>query len=554
MTQTEKINWMEWGKDAFERAKKENRPILLDISAVWCHWCHELDKNAYSDPVVIKTINENFVPIRVDTDKRPDINERYNQGGWPTTAFLTPEGGLIAGATYVPVEQMKALLPQVKYFYNTQKQNISSTIQKPQYKEGVVSEQIAQDVALYLKDNFDAVHGGFYYEPKFPMPEAIEIAILLYIKTHDKELLNIVKTTLDRMTGIYDTVENGFFRYSVRQDWSLPHYEKMLEVNAGLLQNYVHAFSLTGKEDYRKIAEGIIKYIRPKLFGIAFYGSQDADEEYYALPLAERKQAKEPFIDKTIYTNWNGKCIAAFVDAYAVLGDATLLTDAQKVLNFLIDSCYNEKQGMCHYHDGKKNVFGLLTDNVWMMAALLKMYQATAERTYLETAEKIADYIIKNLKDKKGFFDRIKEKEGLGLLKERNKSILENSIAAMVFTELTKLTGKEEYIKVAEGCLSIFSQDYKAYGIHAALYALAVEKFLDNIHVVVVGDAKDEEETRKLAAISDPRIIVQFLDEKQDEKDVKKLGYGRGVFVCHGSTCNKFNTIEEAMRKLSGFE
>lgn len=146
VSEKEKINWLEWGKEAFDKAKNENKPILLDISAVWCHWCHRMDQDIYSDPIIAKTINEGFIPIKVDTDKRPDINERYNQGGWPTTAFLGPDGELIAGATYVPPEQMKALLPQVKYFYGSQKRSTRSIVQKPQYKEGEISEQITKDV------------------------------------------------------------------------------------------------------------------------------------------------------------------------------------------------------------------------------------------------------------------------------------------------------------------------------------------------------------------------------------------------------------------------
>jgi len=547
----EQINWMEWGKEAFERAKKENKPILLDIGAVWCHWCYQMEKNTYSDPIVIKTINENFIPIKVDTDKRPDINDRYNQGGWPTTAFLTPDGELIAGATYVAPEHMKTLLPQVKHFYGMQGGKIKGAVKKHEHKEGGISEQIIQEITGQLKENFDQENGGFYYEPKFPMTEALELAMLEYKKTGESRLLEMITKTLDSMTGIYDKEEGGFFRYSVTQDWSVPHYEKMLEVNAGLLQNYIHGFALTGRAEYRKTAEGIVNYIRQKLKGAAFYGSQDADEEYYALPLEQRQERQEPFIDKTIYTNWNAKCIIAFIDAYAVLGDDSCLRDAEQAMSFLIDKCYDPKQGMCHYHEGKRKIFGLLADNAWAMAALLRLHQATGKEKYLEHAEAIASYMTKSLKDGNGFFDRTGD-ESLGMLKEKNKPIMDNSIAAIGFIELAALTGKDEHMKTAKGCLSIFAEAYKTYGPHSALYALAVEKFLDGAHIIVVGDENDRREIRKLLAIPDPRTTLQFLEEEKDKKQIKKLGYGKGVFMCRGTTCNMFGTIEEAAKKLGG--
>ncbi len=549
----EQINWMEWGKEAFEKAKKENKPILLDIGAVWCHWCHQMTKNAYSDPIVIKTINEGFIPIKVDTDKRPDINERYNQGGWPTTAFLTPDGELIAGATYVAPEHMKTLLPQVKHFYGMQGDKIKSVVKKRDYKEGDISEKISQEITEQLKENFDSENGGFYYEPKFPMTEALELAMLAYKKTGENMLLEMICKTLDSMTGIYDKEEGGFFRYSVTQDWSVPHYEKMLEVNAGLLQNYTHGFALTGREEYRKTAEGIINYIRAKLKGPAFYGSQDADEEYYALPLEQRKEKQEPYIDRTIYVNWNARCIIAFIDAYAVFNDESCLRDAEQAMNFLLDKCYDSKQGMCHYHDGRKNTFGLLADNAWAMAALLKLHQATGKEKYLEHAEALAGYLTKALKGGSGFFDRTDE-ESLGMLKEKNKPIIDNSIAAIGLIELAALTRKEEYRKTAKGCLSIFAEAYKTYGPHSALYGIAAEKFLDGVHIVAVGDENDRREIRKLLAIPDPRITFQFLEEDKDKKEIKKLGYGKGVFVCSGETCQRFETIEEAAKLLSDLE
>src|SRR3989338_8969615 len=131
----EKIKWLEWSKESFEKAKKENKPILLDIFGVWCFWCHRME-DTYSDDLVAELINEKFIPIKVDTDKRPDINERYNQGGWPTTAFLTPDGMIITGATYMPPGQLAIMLEQVSNYF--QRSDLQFEIQKPAVEKGEV--------------------------------------------------------------------------------------------------------------------------------------------------------------------------------------------------------------------------------------------------------------------------------------------------------------------------------------------------------------------------------------------------------------------------------
>ncbi len=172
------IKWLEWNKAAFEKAKQEDKPIILDIFGTWCYWCMRIEKDTYENPEIAEIINENFVPVRVDTDKRPDINERYNQGGWPTTCFLAPEGEIIVGATYVPPHEMKKLLQQVLKFYKEKKEEIERI--KPKKSKGAalikertfhaIDKSIIDNIVDYLYENFDTIYGGFYFAPKFPMP------------------------------------------------------------------------------------------------------------------------------------------------------------------------------------------------------------------------------------------------------------------------------------------------------------------------------------------------------------------------------------------------
>src|SRR5579875_3527969 len=211
------IAWRPWEAATFAQAQAEDKPILLAISAVWCHWCHVMDETSYSDPEVIETINERFIPIRVDNDRRPDVNARYNMGGWPTTAILTPEGDPITGGTYIPPSQLKRTLDQVAELYKTHKAEIA--------------------------DGFDPEYGGFGYEPKFPQTDALELLLLEYRRSRalgspDERLYNMLAKTALGMArgGMYDHVEGGFFRYSTTRDWSVPHFEKMAEDHGGLLR------------------------------------------------------------------------------------------------------------------------------------------------------------------------------------------------------------------------------------------------------------------------------------------------------------------------------
>jgi len=235
-----KINWHEWSKEAFEKARKENKLILLSLSGVWCHWCHVMDETTYSDEEVIKLINENFIPIRVDVDERPDISERYNFGGYPTFAFLTYEGNLITGGTYIPPEQFKEILKDIIELSKSEKLKDlyqQQHIKRAMPQKGEVNSKIIWDIADILINSFDDVYGGFGIDAKFPLTDSIIFLENMYLLTK-KEGFKIMfnKTLKGMLNGIYDNVEGGFFRYSVTRDWKSPHYEKMLETNSNLIK------------------------------------------------------------------------------------------------------------------------------------------------------------------------------------------------------------------------------------------------------------------------------------------------------------------------------
>ncbi len=527
-----KIKWHEWSEDTFDMAKKEGKLIFLYITAVWCHWCHRLRNDTLNNDEVAKIIEDNFVPIRVDTDRRPDINERYNMGGWPTVAVLTPEGATITGGTYFPPEQMKSFLENVINFYkeNKEKIKVGKYEQKPErYTE--LNESMVTDITDIVVSHFDADQGGFGHEPKFPMPEALELLILLYKK--DKIFKKMITLTLDKMQTLADKYAHGFFRYSVTQDWRHPHYEKLLETNAKLIMNYLHGYQITGNEKYRQMAEETINYVINTLSnGIIFYGSQDAngEEEYYGKQLEERKELPVPFVDKTVYTDWNAMMISAFLEASAVLGSDDYKDRALRAIDFLLDKCMDK----CayHYYDGEKHLPGLLSDQVYFIRALLDAFEITQDRKYVGRAEKIAHWMLDNLKDKKGFFD-MPEGNEMGSLTMRNKQIPENAIAAECFVRLAFFAGNEEYRKIAEETLTAFSFSHVDYGIHAAPFAIALEKFLHGIEIKA-----PESEIEKLRKWPEPRKMLMQTNEK-------------GVFTCARGVCQRFSNYEDFAKNFS---
>src|SRR6202046_5047900 len=300
------VQWHEWSEDAFASARRENKPMLLDIGAVWCHWCHVMDRESYDDPEVAAIVNEHFIAEKVDRDERPDIDSRYQaavsavsgQGGWPLTAFLTPDGKPFYGGTYFPPSDgygrpsFKRVLLSIANAYKEkngdvmeQARMVESTIAQAESfagRSGRVSASSITTIQESAFKMFDAQYGGFGQSPKFPHPSALDVLIERYARTQDANLRNVIVTTLEHMAngGVYDQLAGGFHRYSVDERWVVPHFEKMCYDNSELLKNYVHAYQATGSERFANVARDIIRWMDEWLSDRqrgGFYASQDAD-------------------------------------------------------------------------------------------------------------------------------------------------------------------------------------------------------------------------------------------------------------------------------------
>jgi uncharacterized protein len=300
------IQWHEWGEEAFAAAQRDNKPMLLDIGAVWCHWCHVMDRESYDDPEVAAIVNEHFIAVKVDRDERPDIDSRYQvavsavtgQGGWPLTAFLTPEGKPFYGGTYFPPTDgygrpsFKRVLISIANAYKEKNGDIveqakmveSAIAQAESFagREGRVTSTIIDAIQKSALKMFDPQNGGFGQAPKFPHPSALDLLIERYARTGDQTSRNLIVTTLEHMAngGVYDQLAGGFHRYSVDERWVVPHFEKMCYDNSELLKNYVHAYQATGSEFFATVARDIVRWMDEWLSDRdrgGFYASQDAD-------------------------------------------------------------------------------------------------------------------------------------------------------------------------------------------------------------------------------------------------------------------------------------
>lgn len=291
---TQPVAWYPWGEEAFGLARQLDRPILLDIGAIWCHWCHVMDEETYSNPEVARLINTSFIAVKVDRDERPDIDARYQRavqaltghGGWPLTVFLTPEGKVFyGGGTFFPDDRFgrpgfKRILPAVAQAYHAKRAAILDLADRVHeavaaadagaLRSADLSPRLAAGIGQALVRSFDAAHGGFGQGAKFPAPGPIALAFRLYAEQGDAEMLRIATKTLDAMAdgGIRDHVGGGFHRYATDPAWRIPHFEKPDYVNAQLLAAYLHAYQATGQVRYRE-GEGADGYGPSHLLGLS---------------------------------------------------------------------------------------------------------------------------------------------------------------------------------------------------------------------------------------------------------------------------------------------
>jgi len=567
----QKIDWHPWSEEAFEKARREDKPVFLSTGAVWCHWCHVMAKESFEDDDIAGLMNEHFINIKLDRDERPDIDRRYQQAvaamgsgsGWPLSVFLTPEKEPFFGGTYFPPDDFrgrpgfKKVLMAVSNFYKTKRgdageyaRRVMGSLKPDALSAGEIDESLLAEAESSMLALIDHENGGFGTAPKFPMPGAMEFFLRRSAKSADSSAGHAARRMLEAMAagGFHDHLGGGFHRYSVDEAWIVPHFEKMADDNAGLLKNYIDGYAVFGDERFRDVAMGIITFTRGVLSDPegGFYTSQDADvtpddeggyftwteEEFrkmldpekYALLstfflhdrgsmhhdpaksvlfaprspqeiaerlgknvddvhriiesgkkelLAARTRRETPFIDKTLYTSFNGMLISAYFHAYAVLGDESIRGFGIKSLERVLRERFVNGRLM-HTED----VPAVLDDYVYLIDALITAYEATAQQSYLRQADEHMTVCLQKFYDvsEGGFFDT--EEEVLGTRLKRIEDIPHpsaNAVAIMVLLRLFLLTGKDAYRDSAEQTLRIFAGVAREMNVHAGSYFNALE-------------------------------------------------------------------------------
>ncbi len=572
------IAWRPWSEEVFAQAQRDNKPILLSLTATWCQFCKRMDEDTYGNEAIAQYIGDNFVPVRVDSDKRPDVNSRYAQGGWPSTCILTPEGDVIWGGTFMPPDQMGQLLPQVLNEFHNNKPGLSQHVS--QLREQIrqqnsppplnTSLQVTQDAVvstlLAVMHNFDFAFGGFGHNgQKFPYADAIELSMEQYAKTTrtdapNNKIMLMVSETLFGMDngGLHDKEgAGGFFRYTQTPDWRDPQVEKLLEDSAVLTRTYARAYQLLGDDRWKETSEQTLNYLNNTLYDSqtgTWGNSQAADSDYYAQPLAERGEWNPPTVDPTVYAGSNAQAVRAHVAWWQATGDTSALDKARKGMDYVLTNLLQADGALDHYvpqtgDDSGKVPTGFLADSARVASACLDLYEVGQGVEYLDRADEIAAWVRGHLEDPRagGLYDGVVRPDAVGNLKVGTKDVPDNMLMTDALLRLFLATGDEDHARLAQRTLQAFLPAAAQLGFFGASYALAAERaLLAPILVHVVGAASDPKTQALLAAAHAAyrfERVVQPLDpsNEDDREHIESLGYPTDAepqaFVCVATNC-----------------
>ena len=525
-----RIEWLPWGTASFERAQNEDKPVLLSISAAWCHWCHVMDETTYSDPDVQSLLSTGFIAVRVDNDHRPDINARYNVGGWPTTAFLTPHGGLIGGATYLPPDQFIAMLLELRDAYAADKPQLYSQSrdllrQRREHARRVaagteVEPSLVDRVSRIVAGAYDAREGGFGSEPKFPNPQILRFVTHLYRTTGEGFYGAMLTKSLDCLaeSPLTDPVDGGFFRYSSTADWSEPQREKLLEDNVQLARAFLDASIVMEEPRYRGIAEETFNYLIRHFYDPesgGFRGSEGANSDYFALDAIARSEGLRPPMDLTSYSGPSALAAAALLDASWKLGRPDLSRIGLDVLDRVDGMAETGPFSHIYTGEGAGESPALLVDWAGLLLGLMQAHASTAEARYLERGIQVASVMVDRYFDEEsgGFFDIEADDTSVGHMQVREKQLPENMTAVQGFLKLYQATRNEDYKQLCEATLSAFGSVFREHGEFAADFGLTVDLFTNPMVEVTVEGNPEAADSRRLleaaARLDSPNLEIK---------------------------------------------
>jgi hypothetical protein len=480
------VDWYPWGEEAFEKARAEDKPLLVSIGYSACHWCHVMEHESFEDEQTAAVMNEHFVNIKVDMEERPDVDQIYmsfvqmttGSGGWPMNVFITPDKIPFFGGTYFPpvnrynMPSWRQILVSVAQAYRDKREELLHSANEvlgemrrvglAEYGAGSLSLDQLDAAFLSFTRTFDATNGGFGGAPKFPPSMSLEFLLRYYYRTGDEKALEMVTKTCTKMArgGMYDQLGGGFHRYSVDAVWLVPHFEKMLYDNAQLASVYLHVYQVTKDEFYRRVAVETLEYVRREMFDAAtggFYSTQDADSEgvegkFFVWTPQEIEEILGDERDAQIFNFYYDVSEEGNFEEKNILNVNYTLESTARALKISEDELQEtlERGRKRLFEEREKRVKPFRDEKVltaWnglMMATFAEASAILENSDYLEVARRNADFILQNLQ-KDGYLLRT-YKDGRAKL---NAYLEDYANYADALIELYQVSGETRYLAEA---------------------------------------------------------------------------------------------------------
>ncbi|QRV16567.1 thioredoxin domain-containing protein [Haloterrigena salifodinae] len=511
-----RVEWRDWGQDAFDEAAEADAPVLLSLTATWCDHCHEMDAETYAEPRIAANINDSFVPVRVDVDRHSRVRDRYNMGGFPSTVFLAPDGTVLTGAGYLGPDGMRQVLDSVRTMWQT-KGSGAGRVPRPLREDnppaGRLTSGVESAMLGQLTEAYDEVAGGWGGSPKFPLPDALEFAL-----KRDREM---ALRSFDAVSAnLLDEYDGGFYRFAAERDWAGLQHEKLLDSNGALVRAFANAYLLTGKDEYREPAERTVDYLTTTLWNDeadAFANSQaPGEDDAHTIDATDRAAADEPPVDEGVFAGPNGLAIEGLLTYYAYTDDERARRYAERALETLRNDLLEDGVAV-HALEGdvERDADGEVTPLLANQAHVLSALTTTAsilETDALASATAVADATIDRLRDGESFLDG--PASGAGLLERPLRPLDTNVAFADALLELAVLADEERYREVARETLEAFAGASDRFGVQMARYATTVSRLLEGPLVIrVAADPGTDLHRAALRMADHEKVVVPATDD-----------------------------------------
>lgn len=546
------LKWQAWSNDVFAQAKAEQRFVLLDLEAVWCHWCHVMDAKTYSNPAVIKILQSKYIVVKADQDSRPDLSNRYEDYGWPATIVFNADGQeIVKRRGYLPPDEMLSMLQAIVA------DSSPGPSVEPETKLELPSDALLSAPARkqlqgnYLK-SYDEKYGSWGFNQKFLDWDSVEYAMMLTRRDNDARAKQMAQQTLAGQLHLLDPAWGGVYQYSTDGDWSHPHFEKIMQMQAENLRIYSLAYARWHDPAYLHAAQEIRRYLKTFLTSPegAFYTSQDADliegkhsAGYFALTDAGRRRQGIPRVDKHIYARENGWAINGLVALYAATGDEAVLQDALRATRWVLANRALPDAGF--RHDGHDVAGPYLGDCIAMARAFLALYGATGDRQWLEHTEATMKFIDVNFRDEQGA-GFVTSKTATDQAYQPHAQRDENVLVVRTANLLFHYTAEQSFQHMAQHAMRYLAADPILQRWPAASALLAdLEIGSEPLHLTIVGP-KDDPAARELfqAALAYPSSYkrLEWWDHREGRLPNPDVQYPElkraAAFICTDRTCS----------------